>query len=102
MPHPFRRGFTLSEMLELKEPQIWQEISQMGTKKKLPPVDYGPLIEHMEETNDVKRFLEAMGVKRALAAFREEEILANLPPERRDKLRRLLQQERPSSKGSEK
>jgi hypothetical protein len=79
--------------LELKEPQIWQEISQMGTKKKLPPVDYGPLIAYMKETNDINRFMEVIGVDQILAAIGEEELLANLPPERREKLRRLLHQE---------
>jgi hypothetical protein len=85
----------------LNEPQIWEEITQMSSKKK-PPVDYGPLIKYMKETNAVKRFIEEVGVKQAveavgveqtLAAIGEEELLANLSPERREKLRRLLQQE---------
>jgi hypothetical protein len=83
----------------------------MSSKKKQPPVDYGPLIKYMKETNAVKRFIEEVGVKQAveavgvkqaveaigveqtLAAIGEEEFLAKLPPERREKLRRLLMQE---------
>ncbi len=61
-----------------------------------------PFIAALKETHDIKRFMEAMGAERALAAFGEEEILANLPPERREKLRRLLQHEKPSSRGSQK
>jgi hypothetical protein len=82
-----------SAWMYVNEPEIWEEIAQMAAKRKKPPVDYGPLIKYMEETNDVKRFLETMGAEQALAAFGEEEFLANLPPERREKLRQLLQQQ---------
>jgi hypothetical protein len=78
--------------IELKEPEIWQEISQMASKKKLVE-DYGPFIAILKETNNLKRFLEGIGAEQALAAFGEEEILANLPPERREKLRQMLQQQ---------
>ena len=38
----------------------------------------------------------AVGVKQTLEAIEEEQIWANLSPERREKLRRLVQQETPS------
>ncbi len=96
--------------VEFKEPQIWKELAPMASKKKLA-ADYGSFIAILKQTNDLKRFLEgigvkeaveavgvrnaveAVGVKQALAAIEEEDIIANLPPERREKLRRLLQQE---------
>ncbi len=86
--------------MQAKELQIWQEIMQMSTKKKLPPLDYGPMIEYMKEnTNEFRRFLETAGVKQTLAAIGEEEFLANLSPEQREKLRRLLLQDTtPASK----
>ena len=65
-------------------------------------VDYGPLIEYMEETNDVKRFMEALGAERTLAAFGAEKFLEQLPPKRCDELRRLLEQEKSSSSKSAK
>ncbi len=88
--------------IHLKEPEIWKEITQMSAKKKLPAVDYVPLIEYMEETNDVKRFMEALGAERTLAAFGAEKFLEQLPAKSRDELRRLLEQEKPSSSKSAK
>ena len=62
-------------------------------------LDFTPLAEYLRQSADrasLKSFLEIVGVKEAVEAIGEEQFWANLSPERREKLRRLVQQDNPS------
>jgi len=73
------------------KPEIWQEILHMAAENEQKvALDYGRLVEYMKETNDVKRFLEALGTER---------LWAGLSPEQREELRRLALQDNSAPNG---
>jgi hypothetical protein len=99
------------------EPAIWQEIVLMAAQKNQAiALDFDPLAEYFRATGDtagLKSFLKAVGVKQAIEAFgvaqaveavgvkqvmdalETKEVWEALSPERREELRRLIQQEGP-------
>jgi hypothetical protein len=59
-------------------------------------------VKQAVEAVGVKQAVEAVGVEQTLAAIGEEEFVAKLTPERRERLRQLLQQDNPSPSKPEK
>jgi hypothetical protein len=110
--------------LSLHDRVIWKEVSLMAAQQQQQiPLDFGPLIEYLEETKGMQRFLEtfgtkrlveavgvkeaveAVGVKRAVEAVGSkqavealgiEQFWAGLSPEQREALLRLGRKDKPA------
>ncbi len=62
-------------------------------------LDFTPLAEYLRQSADrasLKSLLETVGVQQVVELIGEEQFWANLSPEQREKLRRLIQQDNPA------
>jgi hypothetical protein len=88
------------------QPAIWQEIYRMATEQEQKvALDFGPLVAYLKEANELKRFMEAVGIKEAIAvvgadqtveAMPAEQIWAAASPEKREELLRIGQRNKPA------